>query len=230
MTIESGIIFGDFATLPSPVRAIRIVGRGKGMSGAKLRKKANRPTGRRHGCGHSRLPFASTRFRGHVSHSEPAAYRRIRSEDRRRDGPRGVPHESGLRALSVLLMAACCILGVLRGGSHEPAVDCKARHGRFREKERLFVSVRNDARTSDDSPVRLFGGCRGRFLLRNSASGNAVRFFRSVRRKTALACERRMLGLCVPVPLAFVPSAGYSPAMKSRMARSCASMLCRSRN
>lgn len=96
MTIESGIIFGDFATLPSPVRAIRIVGRGKGMSGAKLRKKANRPTGRRHGCDHSRLPFASARFRGHVSHSEPAAYRRIRSEDRRRDGPRGVPHSDGI--------------------------------------------------------------------------------------------------------------------------------------
>ena len=156
MTIESGIIFGDFATLPSPVRAIRIVGRGKGMSGAKLRKKANRPTGRRHGCGHSRLPFASTRFRGHVSHSEPAAYRRIRSEDRRRDGPRGVPHESGLRALSVLLMAACCILGALRGGSHEPAVDCKARHGRISEKERLSRS------RSETMPVLrtiLLSGC-----------------------------------------------------------------------
>ncbi len=201
------------------------------MSGAKLRKKANRPTGRRHGCGHSRLPFASTRFRGHVSHSEPAAYRRIRSEDRRRDGPRGVPHESGLRALSVLLMAACCILGALRGGSHEPAVDCKARHGRISEKERLSRS-RSEAmlvlRTillsgcSADAANGLFYGI--------PLPGDAVRFFRIVRRKTALACERRMLGLCVPVPLAFVPSAGYRPAMKSRMARSCASMLCKSRN
>ena len=66
-------------------------------------------------------------------------------------GARSFPHESGLRALSVLLVAACCILGALRDGSHEPAVDCKARHGRFREKERLFVSARNDARTPDDS-------------------------------------------------------------------------------
>ena len=73
---------------------------------------------------------------------------------------RSFPHESGLRALSVLLMAACCILGALRDGSHEPAVDCKARHGRFREKERLFVSTRNDARTPDDScPAVRLSGC-----------------------------------------------------------------------
>ena len=75
-------------------------------------------------------------------------------------GARSFPHESGLRALSVLLMAACCILGALRDGSHEPAVDCKARHGRFREKERLFVSTRNDARTPDDScPAVRLSGC-----------------------------------------------------------------------
>lgn len=117
-------------------------------------------------------------------------------------GARSFPHESGLRALSVLLMAACCILGALRDGSHEPAVDCKARHGHFREKERLFVLTRNDARTPDDScpAVRLSGGCRERSLLWNSASGDTVRFCRTVRRKTALACERRMLGL----PPAFV--------------------------
>lgn len=43
-------------------------------------------------------------------------------------------------------------------------------------------------------PVRLSGGCSERSLLWNSASGDTVRFFRTVWRKTALACERRMLG------------------------------------
>lgn len=120
-------------------------------SDAKLRKKANRPTGEDVvaviAC------FPSRRL---------ASGDVCRIRDRRHivgcvrwaacaPGARSFPHESGLRALSVLLMAACCILGALRDGSHEPAVDCKARHGRFREKERLFVSARNDARTPDDS-------------------------------------------------------------------------------
>ena len=117
------------------------------------------------------------------------------------------------------------------GGSHEPAVDCKARHGRISEKERLSRS------RSETMPVLrtiLLSGCSADaangLFYGIPLPGDAVRFLRTVRRKIALACERWMLGLCVPVPLAFVPSAGYRPAMKSRMARSCASMLCKSRN
>lgn len=166
----------------------------------KTTKKSESSDRGRRGCGHSPLPLASARFRGRVPNPGPTACCRMRPMGGVRS--RSFPHESGLRALSVLLMAACCILGALRDGSHEPAVDCKARHGRFREKERLFVLTRNDARTPDDScpAVRLSGGCSERSLLWNSASGDTVRFFRTVRRKTALACERRMLGL----PPAFV--------------------------
>lgn len=228
MTIESGIIFGNFETLSSspgpygssdeakeyPVQNYekkRIVRPGEDVVAVIVRFPSRRLASgdvcrirdRRHVVGCVRWAACAP-------------------------GARSFPHESGLRALSVLLVAACCILGALRDGSHEPAVDCKARHGRFREKERLFVSARNDARTPDDScpAVRRmqrtvsfmefrFGGYGPIFPNRLAKDGPGMR-------KTdarASPCFRSS---------SF--RSGYSPAMKSRMARSCASMLCKSRN
>lgn len=150
------------------------------------------------------------------------------------DGRRALPELGASRTnpdsgrYRVLLMAACCILGALRDGSHEPAVDCKARHGRFREKERLFgfgpkrcpysgrflPAVRRMPRTVSFMEFR-FGGYGPIFPNRPAKDGPGMR-------KTdarASPCFRSS---------SF--RSGYSPAMKSRMARSCASMLCKSRN
>lgn len=138
MTIESGIIFGNFETLSSSPGPYGSSDEAKEYPVQNYEKKRIVRPG-------EDVVVVIVRFPSRRLASGDVC--RIR--DRRHivgcvrwaacaPGARSFPHESGLRALSVLLMAACCILGALRDGSHEPAVDCKARHGRFREKERLF--------------------------------------------------------------------------------------------